>query len=258
MEEIGVCEYIILSNYKNSDDFVAYDYENAFIFQKDDIEFVDKNSIIKGKNYYIKRKNSNIILKNKLIYKYSDKVYIIYKPKYFNPKNIDINNIYGVYGYIKIDTEPSKIIKPEISFPLNLHWEVLTNKNFINEKYNVEIMNYNCDTVYPINDKFHKINLNKFNELFSIYCSDNKINLIYKQKDSTYPGIIYCLKDYNCTLTVFKTFKIKYSGSSYNNILTVNNLIKDFITKNYNEILLSTFNIDMNTMFLEELSINDL
>lgn len=250
-EIIGELEYIIFSSRLFGRDISETQKQHLFFINKqDELDYI-KNGLEMDKKYFLKRNTKNLILKFNRIFKLNDEVYVIYK-KYYKNDTIDLNSNM-IYGFIKVKLHDNKLF-PELSKnddvsvkSIVINNYLYSNENFKDE-YTIKICNINTDfKAHKINEK-DQLNLYKIQKEFK---SDHSISITYDP--SKYSALKINFNNLETSIRIFKSFNCKISTKSFENAKIVENLIRNFINNNYNEITYKFINVNIK----EELSLDD-
>lgn len=257
---IGKIKYILNCDYTNNQDNSRI-YTNTI-----DLDVKSSNNSSFDSDFY-ERKSHNLIIKNKIMIKYNDNLYILFNKnvkyilnryyktdcilflenliqtnfsKYKTEKNVGISKIYNyIYSFIKV--EYNNNYKQELEYTNNLYNNIGDNidfnfKIFENDitDYTLKIANINSDFSLIKKQKTDTINIKMFIELFNTQFS-NGTTIVYEP--SRYPALKIIFKSLEGSIRIFKTFNCKISCKSIENTDKIYNIILKFIDDNYNNII---------------------
>lgn len=257
---IGELEYIIKGGKVSKE---KCDKDNHKIIQTEDCD--------KTGDFFVRRKIKNLTLKNKILKKFNDTIYLLFNKSKGKKEDIDIyspenkltNKIldtYNLYAIINVqyngnyqkflDFVDNKIDEGD-NLNLCIDYKLFSDLNFISN-YSMNIANINTDLTIEKRDPIDLFNLYTLLQEFEKYPFLYKKTITYEP--SKYPALKISFPELNTSLRIFRTFKIKFSGNNLDSINIIkNNLIK-FINEKYSDIVVSTKKVEIK----ETLSLSDL
>jgi TATA-box binding protein (TBP) (component of TFIID and TFIIIB) len=253
---VGDAEFIVLGNIMYGRDITPTIKERVF-YLHENIDY--SKPLLPDSKYHTFRTTKNLILKNRIIRKYSDTVYIIYYSDKKQIKNDDLYDSTNVYGYIKIKWNDQYTLDTILDTidtidTVDTVCKVFESCEFSkNENREIQIANINADLNLPhLNSDI--LNLSSFNKLITTF---DIPGLTIDYRPTEYPATIIKFADLNTSIRVFKTFNCILTGKDPKVLQDFEKHLVHFVEDNYSNLIYNKAITQLNVP-LKELSILDL